>query len=385
MKSVQIHWGIAALGFCLATGGASAAQAQTCNATWQVVPSLALQSGGTLAGVTAIAADSVWAVGSRNTTNGLLRTLIERWNGSQWAIVPSPNPLNFSSDQDLLAGVAAVSATDIWAVGSHIINGTQSQGLALHWNGRRWSVVPTPSTTLGNALVGITAIATNNVWAVGTNGNATLVEHWDGSQWSIVPSRNVPGAEEQILKGVTAVAANDIWAVGSVEPQSGPTRTLTEHWDGSQWSIVPSPNPGALNNVLNGTTAIATNNVWAVGYGDGAPAFGTLTEQWNGSQWQVIPSADASGQFNILTAVNAPAADNIWTVGYTQNVGLNQTLSEHWDSSQWQVVPTPNVGTGNNQLLAVTSTGTNIWAVGFTGSGTSAQPLIALFCNGQSG
>ncbi len=57
---------------------------------------------------------------------------------------------------------------------------------------------------------------------------------------------------------------NDIWAVGFSGSSTLP-QTLVEHWNGSQWSIVPSPNVGTNLNSLNGVTVVSANNVWAVG------------------------------------------------------------------------------------------------------------------------
>ena len=63
----------------------------------------------------------------------------------------------------------------------------------------------------------------------------TLVEHWNGSAWSVVPSPNAPGTRSNSLVSVSAVAANDVWAVGY--SLIGFThQTLIEHWDGSSWT-----------------------------------------------------------------------------------------------------------------------------------------------------
>ena len=61
--------------------------------------------------------------------------------------------------------------------------------------------------------------------------------------------------------GVGVVAANDIWAVG----HSGPNATLIEHWDGTQWSIVPSPSISLGNIGLFGVAGAAADDVGAVG------------------------------------------------------------------------------------------------------------------------
>src|SRR5439155_2801184 len=78
----------------------------------------------------------------------------------------------------------------------------------------------------------------------GVHANAlqTLTEHWDGSTWSIVPSPS-QGTGHNYLRSVAVVGTSDIWAVGYIS--FGTTsQTLIEHWDGSSWSIVSNPNPG---------------------------------------------------------------------------------------------------------------------------------------------
>jgi hypothetical protein len=47
----------------------------------------------------------------------------------------------------------------------------------------------------------------------------TLIEHWNGTQWSVVPSPNLMG--NNLLRGVAIVSANDVWAVGFVISNSG--------------------------------------------------------------------------------------------------------------------------------------------------------------------
>src|SRR5438874_940226 len=125
---------------------------------------------------------------------------------------------------------------------------------AAQQSGWGWSVIPSPNVgTRPTALNGVAAVSASDVWAVGTHGsssgNRTLIEHWNGSSWSIVDSPN-PGTSYNGLNRVVVPSANDIWAVGRyTHDDSGYAQTLIEHWNGSSWSIVPSPNPGA-NNLL---------------------------------------------------------------------------------------------------------------------------------------
>jgi hypothetical protein len=138
-----------------------------------------------------------------------------------------------------------------------------------------WKIVTSPnvgSGTYGNWLNAVTVVSANDVWAVGFSPHPsgtplyirqTLTEHWDGHNWSVVASPNPAGDTYVELNGVDAISANDIWAVGhSGDPGSIPLQTLTEHWNGTSWSIIPSPSPGTYNgNVLNAVAAVSTNDM----------------------------------------------------------------------------------------------------------------------------
>jgi hypothetical protein len=195
--------------------------------------------------------------------------------------------------------------------------------------------------------MGISAHSTNDIWAVGFQDTGqyipqTLTEHWDGSQWSVVPSPN-DGSGDNSLTGVTALSPNDVWAVGSS------SAGLIEHWDGSQWSIVSQPN---LASSFTGITAISASNIWAVGYTAIQDNPQMLIEHWDGIQWSVVSSPNPGGM-NKYFAVAAISARNIWAVGFYANGGVSQTLTEHWDGTQWSIVPSPNAGSMENYFLGV--------------------------------
>jgi len=98
---------------------------------------------------------------------------------------------------------------------------------------------------------------------VGDTNQQTLTEHWNGTAWSAVASPNVSSSDS--LLGVAAVSANDVWAVGRFISGSN-VETLIEHWNGSSWSVVTSPNPSASENILNAAAADpGSGQAWAVG------------------------------------------------------------------------------------------------------------------------
>src|SRR6266478_336767 len=85
------------------------------------------------------------------------------------------------------------------------------------------------------------------------------------ADWETVASPNA-GRQANSLSSVAAVADNDVWAVGwAFNAQLNAYRTVTEHWDGTRWSLVRSPNATNGYNLLNGISVVAANDVWAIG------------------------------------------------------------------------------------------------------------------------
>lgn len=283
---------------------------------------------------------------------------------TSWSVVSSPN---VGTGSNVLNAVAAISTNNIWAVGySSADANAPAQALIEHWDGTQWSVVPgpTPTNSWTSSLSGITAIATNDVWAVGYfdvgNNAFSLIEHWDSTGWSIISSPN-PGAYSNILSGTSAISFNDVWTVGNFSASStGKSRTLTEHWNGTRWSVVPSPNVGARNNMFSGVSTLSDRDVWAVGYGSHG-----LIEHWDGTRWSVV-----FNQWYNFKAVTAISKKDVWAIGYLLNHGNQQPLLEHWDGHTWRKAPNSYPGGLSEILGVVGSTPHDVWAVGYNDPGT---------------
>jgi hypothetical protein len=307
---------------------------------------------------------------------------------TSWTQVPS---VNFGSQDNVLAGVSAASATDVWAVGAFIPNiGGVLNTLAQHFDGTRWTAFPLPNVgSQQNVLQAVSMPAPGKAWAVGffVNGKfqqQTLIEHFDGNVWSVVSSPS-PGAFQNMLYGVAAISDNDVWAVGTQQDSNGVFHALTEHWNGSAWSVVNAVDAGANGNQFYAVKAIASNNVYAVGQQatTGFPSH-ALIEHWDGKSWSIVTSpADASTALPLgvtattssLTLVGEQESD---TAPYTTYVtaGAPTALS---------IQSTPNLGTGENDPFAVTiaNDGTT-WVVGWAINTTSGNhdPLVLQGVNG---
>ena len=294
--------------------------------SWQIIPSPnGARQVNELHSVSALAENDVWAVGTAPTPANTV--LILHWNGTAWSVVPNPtNGIPLAN----LAALAVISANDIWAVGSGFI-GDEGATATLHWNGTAWSVIPSPNVgpEVDNSLAGVAAVSSNDVWAVGTQqptnltDPSTLILHWDGSAWTIVPNISPEGGH---LSAAAAVTGNDVWATGYSE-----LGTLAEHWDGTSWSIVQTPGiRGSEPLFLPSVVALSSNNVWAVGefFQTRFSRSRTLTEQWNGTSWVLVQSPNAGADHNELFGVDATPGGTLWAVGTAYNYPKQRTLIE---------------------------------------------------------
>jgi hypothetical protein len=299
--------------------------------TWSVVPSLSLSGPSGFFDLSAVSTDDVWAVGQFNP--GSTQTLFAHWDGGSWTRVPSPNPGPYSNN--FVYGIDIISSTDGWAVGASADPaGAPATALAFHWDGVSWTSVPAPATAGGSSLVRVTAIASDDVWAVGAirsgSASAALITHWDGSTWTVVPSPTVPGYH--YLSDITAISSSDIWASGVYVAADGSVQMLFEHWDGVAWNVVPSPTTSSRFNILIGIAAGSPSDVWAVGWSavnESSVPRHTLTAHWDGSAWAVMPSPDG-GESSMLEDVIAGAPAGVWAVGggYDSSTNTARTLIE---------------------------------------------------------
>jgi len=297
-----------------------------------------------------------WTVGFTFTASSM-HALIESFDGTAWTVERTPNP---DPSIDRLDAVSALAPDNAWAVGRRSF-----ATLAEHWDGVRWSVVGTPNAPHQMSfLQGMTALSPTDIWAVGNTqtldgvATGTLVEHWDGRRWSIVPSPN-PSETFNFLEDISPESPGDIWAVGTYQAV-GRWRTLIEHWNGQLWSVVPSPSPGSVDNRLEGVAAIGRNDAWVVGHqtNDGTSARRPLAERWNGKRWTVVAAPPMAAQF---TDVATSAHHAAWGVGYFEEDPRGEGLIEHWTGSEWIVSP-PIRGVISGVSSDVS--GRLLWAVG---------------------
>jgi hypothetical protein len=364
-------------------------------AGWSIVTSAntSADQNNYLRGMTCTSASDCWAVAYyHRAASNHDQTLIERWNGTSWSIVASPNTA--TNENNYLYSVSCTSMSDCWAVGFYISASTNRyQTLIERWNGTSWSIVASPNSSASenNSLSGVTCTSGSDCWAIGgyhstaANYDQTLIERWNGTSWSIVASPNSSANENNSLTGVTCTSGSDCWTVGSYQSASTSRyQTLIERWNGTSWSIVNSPNGSANeNNSLWGVTCTSGSDCWTVGY-YGLGSAQTLTARWNGTSWSIVDSPNTGGN-NYLMSITCNSGSDCWAAGYYQNgsAAPAQTLMEYWNGTFWSVGDSPNTnGNDNNYLYGVMCTSTSdCWAAGYYLSASTGhwQTLIVKY------
>ena len=284
-----------------------------------------------------------------------------------WEVVPSPNPP--AAESAIIRDITNIAPDDAWAVGDWwgTVNGVvQNFALTMHWDGTKWSLVPTPQPApcadcRNLALYGVDALGPNDVWAAGGQtkqapdgfvGTHILVMHWNGSAWRVVKTPAQVGASGDLIWRVTALAPNDVWFFGEniYSRQLLLGLAIAMHWDGSnlKFTKVPIVNfvgaGSTSNNSLHAASALSPDDIWAVGAGgDGDPLVCDLSQihHWNGQTWTHVPSQPPDNcAWHSLYAVEAVAPSDVWAGGETFD-GNYHGLSLHWGGSTWVEEPTP--------------------------------------------
>lgn len=373
-----------------ATSAAIAAAVAVLTATANGATALAagpkLRSNG-LSAVAVAPGGTAWAVGGYSPSPGLTRSLIQRWNGTSWRFVPSPNVGGATASNNLI-GVAAASSSSAWAVG--FLRTSTDRTLILHWNGKSWRRVasPNPGGPLGASyLFAVAAASPSSAWAVGyyrigtSEAFRTLIVHWNGRSWRQVtsPSPSTGPSAASYLTGVAVVSRSRAWAVGNYDV-GGVRRTLAVRWNGRSWKQVPSPNPGgpSHDNSLSAVAVASATSVWAAGSYNNGTEFRTLIEHWNGKAWKREASPNGPATLNLLNGVAALSRAGAVTIGYYGNGVTSQSLAERWNGHSWRRVSSPSPGgifgtTLLNGIAAVSAT--SAWAVGYY-QGSASRTLI---------
>jgi hypothetical protein len=201
------------------------------------------------------------------------------------------------------------SSDDLWIVGSQRYgpHNAASIGIAVHWDGKQWTKYDTPpSPNEISVLNRVLVFSSQDAWAVGS-----VVLHWDGNQWQSVAGPDTASNANAQYEDLFALSSSDMWVVGvDVGGGSGGVNGIVGHWDGTNWTPVPTPALDSRQATdFSGIGGSGSGDLWMVGY-HGQDA---LFVHWDGANWTAIPNpiAGFSSSFTSVVAVGS----ELWAAG----------------------------------------------------------------------
>jgi hypothetical protein len=331
----------------------------TCDGTWKVEPSLSPSwTGNTLNGVWAASPTDVWAVGVRYNEE---IPLLYHYDGYAWSSVTPPT-------EGILSGLRIISGdspTSIWALGYYLDSHRKQHTYTVHYNGTRWSIVPSPDGlgTLTDGPEGVWATLTATDQHTG-EAITTIYERQSGA-WVKMPAPTA-GGEPLPVSAIGGDSPTDVFAVGGGQGASA-NHGIVAHWDGSTWTVVEDASRFGYQDALEGVAASSPSDVIAVG---GEQNF-DLIASWDGSSWTETRGIGVPP----LGAVAGSLVTGAWAIG---RGGV--FFVEHWDGTSWTAATLPHLDY-RDDLEGVTLASGQAWAVGlgetFDGYETT---LIERYC-----
>jgi hypothetical protein len=293
-----------------------------------------------------------------------------------WTITPTPNVAGALSTN--LTAVDCSSANSCMAVG-HATNGIQgpSATVAERWDGTSWQIVPTPNApgATFSSLNGVSCPWPSVCFAVGNSEQGPLIELWNGTSWSVQSS---PDVAQGFLSAVSCSGLLACTAVGG-----GNGGTLAERWDGTGWHVQSTPNPGGSEDSrLSGVSCLLKRTCTAVGQSFSGAVTLPLVERWFGrvNSWGLQSAPKPAGAESASFAgVSCPGGSVCFAVGSSSGTrGVPGTLAERRIGSTWSVMATPiSQDSGFGQLLGVSCPGRGACHAGGNGSGSNGVVPIA--------
>jgi len=341
--------------------------------SWRIqpTPNPARSPSSRLSGVACPATDTCTAVGTSNS-----KLLVERWGGARWRIQPAPVPPGAQFSE--LNAVTCTAAASCTAVGDYVTGSGADVTLAERWNGTRWAIQPTPNPSGAQSfsfLAGVSCTARNACEAVGASDDAGIVaERWNGTRWRLQAAPAPRGAQFPQLYSVSC-AASSCEAVGGYFDRSGAFVPLGARWNGAAWRAQPVPNPArASANYLSGVSCPSPSDCTAVGQGNGDGTPFPLGERWRDGRWrlQAVPAPVGAAE-NQLNGIACPATGRclaVGTVGPTRGVVSTEAL--RWNGRSWHLQHIPTLPGANLNAVSCASE-TDCVAVGASNAGTLAE------------
>jgi hypothetical protein len=320
-----VFTGLLFLVLLLAAGAAASSSAGACS--WQDLTPTGFLGNTYLYDVAVVSPADAWAVGDEQ------QALILHWDGKTWRRALKAREIR-------LTALTVGSPADVWAVGQ---TSDFSRTVTMHWNGSRWLLLRSPSSSQGNNfLEDVVALARKAVWTVGhvydstrpAPQDAPLAEYWNGRDWRFVRSTS-----DGSLSAVDGNSQQDVWAVGvqGLHPQG-----LALHWNGRRWTPARLPPARYPDSYLRDVAVVSPTLAWAIGstntrsdHPDQDPSYkwAGYTLVWNGTRWTADAGATRFlGPKRTFAQIVAAPGGTVWAV-------VSDDSLARWDGRAWKRGP----------------------------------------------
>ena len=282
--------------------------------------------------------------------------------GPQWVIQPTPNRAVQNNDLEGVSCTSGAACTAVGLSGVPILSPVRGTSrplaakapsiatLAERWDGTHWRIEATPNPVRSsfNTLNAVACTSRRACIAVGSGeaGSASvpLAERWNGSRWSIEPTPRPPRAEHSELVGLACPTSNECIAVGDYGTTSRASSGFAERWNGSRWTLAGLVRPGA-SSFLAAVSCSSPRSCTAVGAyaikkSKVAPD-SPLAERWSAGRWSKQPTPGPG----VLDGVSCPTSSQCFAVGSQPNPSVGPTdttvLAMRWRGGKWRKQATP--------------------------------------------
>jgi hypothetical protein len=319
-------------------------------------------------GVSCWSATACDAVGINTNSEDEIAGLVERWNGSSWAVQSTPK--STGATEDNLESIACLSASECEATGYAEVAEGKHATLAERWNGTAWSVQSTPTQGNTSNLVSVSCswaseCVARGVYLSSSGKQSTLVELWNGKEWKILTTATLPKEDERSwFESVSCPSSKHCTAVGVAVTTLNGIVPLAESYNGTTWTVQTTPTPeNSLEAQLSGVSCSATSACTSVGeyYSSKEKAYRALVERYNGTSWALQEAASPVGKpapkesHWALRAVSCPTSGSCVAVGsYAESASGTKLLGEEWNGSRWELArPVERAGVVSDEARGV--------------------------------
>jgi hypothetical protein len=238
-----------------------------------------------------------------------------------------------------------------------------------------WTRVASPNRgTVASALQDVVMVpGTSTAWAVGyyydsnLAANRTMTQRFNGTSWSIVPSVNASSTGYSQLNRVDATSTTNVWAIGS----------LVERYNGTNWVAMSSPAGVAPR----GLDVVSPSEVWVAGYSGSA----ATVAQWKNGTWTTRYTQASTGRhLTVFEAIAVDGSGQVWAVGWDRDYDAPgrpvSSLVVHYNGTSWIREATPNPEDRNTLMDVVALANGEVFAVGVaqdtSGGGITPRSLM---------